>query len=252
MSAHRILLSLILLLGVNASMVVHAEETSIAVSANFSAPIQKLALAFHEETGHEVKVSLGSTGKFYAQIQNGAPFDILLAADQETPQRLENEKLGLENTRFTYATGVLALWSRGEGFIDSKGEILQKSTYRHLAIADPKLAPYGLAAIQVITKLGLLDKVKYKLVQGENINQTFQFVATGNAEMGFVALSQIFLDSKIKEGSAWIVPVGLYQPLHQDAILLIPGKDNSAAKAFLLYLKTEKAKKIMRQYGYQF
>ena len=231
---------------------IHAGETSIAVAANFSAPIQRLARSFQEETGNQVKLSSGSTGKFYTQIQNGAPFDILLAADQETPQRLENEKLGIENTRFTYATGILVLWSAREGYVDSRGEILHKGSFNHLAIADPKLAPYGLAAMQTLSKLNLIDKLKTKLVQGENIGQTFQFAATANAELGFVALSQVYADGKLSMGSIWIVPQALYHPLHQDAILLKTGKDNLAATSFLAFLKTEKAKKVMHDFGYQF
>ena len=251
MNLKRHCISLVLALGF-VSLAVCGQETSIAVASNFSAPMQKLVSTFQDASGHHIKVSSGATGKFYSQIQNGAPFDILLSADQETPERIENEKSGIAHTRFTYATGVLGLWSAREGFVDSKGEVLRNASFHHVAIADPKLAPYGQAAAQTLQALGLTDKLKSKLVQGENIGQTFQFVASANAELGFIALSQVFLDGKLKDGSAWIVPSDLYRPLHQDAILLNAGKDNPAAKAFLAFLKTDKAKRIMQAYGYQF
>lgn len=242
--------TLVLVFGL-ASSTVYGQETSIAVAANFSAPMQKLVRAFQDLSGYRVKISTGASGKFYSQIHNGALYDVLLSADQETPERIENEKLGVEHTRFTYATGLLVLWSTREGFIDSKGEVLQNASFNHIAIADPKLAPYGLAAAQALHALGLSEKLKSKLVQGENIGQTFQFVATANAELGFIALSQVFLDGKLKEGSAWIVSPDLYRPLHQDAILLDAGKDNQAAKAFLAFLKTDVAKRIIQSFGYQ-
>lgn len=244
-------LYLVSLLGLFAKPLL-AVETTIAVAANFSAPMQKLAIAFHEETGHTVKISFGSTGKFFTQIAHGAPFDILLAADQDTPQRLENEGLGEVHSRFTYATGALVLWSAREKWIDPKADILQLGQFNHLAVADPKLAPYGAAAMQTLKSLNLLEKLQTKFVQGENIGQTYQFVATGNAELGFVALSQVYTEGHLREGSAWIVPQNLYQPLHQDAILLKNGKDNPAAKSFLTYLKSDQAKKIMQNFGYAF
>jgi len=230
----------------------YAAETTIAVAANFTAPMQKLVARFQEESGHIVKAAYGSTGKFFTQIENGAPFDVLLSADQDTPERLEKEGLGVERTRFTYATGALVLWSKRNAWVDNKGEILRSDQFQHLAIADPKLAPYGLAALQTMKALGLAEKLNPKWVQGENISQAYQFVATGNAELGFVALSQVYTDGHLREGSAWIVPAELYHPLHQDAILLTNGKNNMAAKTFLAFLKTDPAKKIMQTFGYQF
>jgi len=230
----------------------YANEANIAVAANFTGTAQKLGVLFQEETGHHIKIASGATGKFFAQIQNGAPFDVLLAADQDTPARIEQEGFGVEHSRFTYATGTLVLWSAREGKVDSKGAVLQKGEFHYLAIANPKLAPYGQAAIQTLDKLRLSQSLKDKLVQGENIGQTHQFIASGNADLGFVALSQVYADGKLTSGSAWIVPESFYQPLHQDAILLKTGQNNPAARAFLDFLKTERAKKVMQSFGYHF
>ena len=228
----------------------HAGEVTVAVAANFTAPMQKIAQAFEQDTGHRALLAFGSTGKFYAQIKNGAPFAVLLAADDETPARLEKEGLTVAGTRFTYATGRLALWSKSPNWVDDKGEVLRSNRFEKLAIADPKLAPYGAAAMEVIHKLGVQTMVTPKLVQGESIGQTYQFVSTENAQLGFVALSQIFFDGRIAQGSAWVVPPSLHTPLKQDAVLLHHGKDNTAAHALLKYLQADKAKTIIRQYGY--
>lgn len=227
-----------------------AAEVSVAVAANFSAPMQKIAQAFEQDTGHKAVLSFGSTGNFYAQIRNGAPFQILLAADNETPTRIEKEGLGVANTRFTYATGKLVLWSKQPGLVDDKGNVLRTGKFERLAIANPKLAPYGLAAMETLTKLGLLQSLQPKFVQGENISQTYKFVATENAPLGFVALSQVFADGRLKEGSAWMVPATMHQPIQQDAVLLNAGKDNPAAVALLGYLRTEKIKTLIRSFGY--
>ena len=168
-----------------------ADEVQVAVAANFTAPMQKIAADFEKDTGHKAQLAFGATGKFYAQIKNGAPFEILLSADDTTPEKLEKEGAGVANSRFTYAIGTLVLWSPKAGFVDDKGEVLSKGEFKHLSIANPKLAPYGQAAIEALTALKLLDAVQPKFVQGENIAQTHQFVATGNAELGFVALSQV-------------------------------------------------------------
>ena len=229
----------------------HAGEVTVAVAANFTAPMQKIAQAFEQDTGHKTILSFGSTGNFYAQIKNGAPFQILLAADDETPIKIEKDGLGVANTRFTYATGKLVLWSKQAGFVDDKGDILRSGKFQRIAIANPKLAPYGAAAMEVINKLGLLAELQPKLVQGESIGQTYQFVATENAQLGFVALSQVFADGKIAQGSAWIVPANLHAPIQQDAILLTKGKDNAAATALLTYLRGDKAKAVIRAYGYE-
>jgi molybdate transport system substrate-binding protein len=212
--------------------------------------MQKIARAFEQDTGHKALLAFGSTGKFYAQIKNGAPFAVLLAADDETPARLEKEGLAIAGTRLTYATGRLALWSKNPNLVDDKGEVLRGSGFNKLAIADPKLAPYGAAAMEVIQHLGVQASVGPRLVQGESIGQTYQFVSTENAQLGFVALSQISLDGRISQGSAWVVPPSMHSPLKQDAVLLNLGKDNPAAQALLAYLQGDKAKAIMRQYGY--
>lgn len=228
----------------------HAGEVTVAVAANFTAPMQKIAQAFEQDTGHKALLAFGSTGKFYAQIKNGAPFAVLLAADNETPERLEKEGLTVAGSRFTYATGRLALWSKTPNLVDDKGEVLRSNRFEKLAIADPKLAPYGAAAMEVIHKLGVQPKVTPKLVQGESIGQTYQFISTENAQLGFVALSQIFFDGRIAQGSAWVVPQSMHTSLKQDAVLLSHGKDNTAAHALFKYLQADKAKTIIRQYGY--
>lgn len=228
-----------------------AAEVNVAVAANFTAPMKHIAAEFEKETGHKVVLSFGASGKFYAQIKNGAPFQLLLSADDEKPVQLVKDGLAVSDSRFTYAVGTLVLWSAKPGFVDAKGEVLSKGRFSRLAIASPKLAPYGAAAIEVLTKQGLMATVTSRFVQGENISQTFQFISTGNAELGFVALSQVMKDGKIANGSAWIVPGSLHSPIRQDAVLLNTGKDNPAAKALLDYLKSEKSKKIIRSYGYE-
>jgi molybdate transport system substrate-binding protein len=227
-----------------------AGEVTVAVAANFTAPMQKIAKAFEQDTGHKAQLAFGATGKFYAQIKNGAPFAVLLAADDETPARLEKEGLAMAGTRFTYATGRLALWSKQANVVDDKGEVLRSNSFNKLAIADPKLAPYGAAAMEVIQHLGVQANVVPKLVQGESIGQTYQFVSTENAQLGFVALSQISFDGRITQGSAWVVPRSMHTAIKQDAVLLNAGKDNAAAIALLKYLQADKAKTIIRQYGY--
>lgn len=228
-----------------------ADEVTVAVAANFSGPAQKIAAAFAAATGHKATVVVGSTGKFYAQIKSGAPFQILLSADDETPDRLAKEGAGVGSSQFTYATGRLVLWSRQAGLVDGKGDVLQGTAFNHLSIADPKVAPYGAAAMEVMNKLGVLSKVQGRLVQGENIGQAHQFVASGNAQLGFVALSQVMQDGKISEGSAWVVPASMHTPLKQDAIILTPAKDNAAAQAFMAYLRSDASKTLIRGYGYE-
>lgn len=227
-----------------------ADEVQVAVAANFTAPLQAIAKDFEKDTGHKLVVASGATGQFYAQIKNGAPFDVFLAADDSTPAKLEQEKAIVPGSRFTYAIGTLALWSAKPGYVDDKGEILKQNTFQHLAIANPKTAPYGLAATQVLDKLNLTETTQAKLVEGQNITQAFQFVSTGNAELGFVALSQIYKDGKLQSGSAWIVPAPLHEPMRQDAVILEKGKDNPAAKALFDYLKGPKAAAVIKSYGY--
>ncbi len=232
--------------------VAHADTVSVAVAANFTAPMQKIAAAFEVDTGHKAELSFGATGKFYAQITHGAPFQVLLSADDTTPARLEREGKAVAHSRFTYAIGTLVLWSAQPGTVDAKGDVLKSGDFKHLAIANPKLAPYGAAALQVMEKLGVATALQPRLVQGENIAQTFQFVSTGNAQLGFVALSQVMADGKIRSGSAWQVPASLHEPIRQDAVLLMPGKDSAAASALLTYLRGSKARAIIQSYGYSF
>lgn len=227
-----------------------AAEVIVAVAANFSAPMKEIAAAFERETGHEVSLSFGSTGGFYTQIVHGAPFQVFLAADDETPAALERDGYAVPGTRFTYAVGKLVLWSPGP-LVDTQGKILETGEFAHLAVANPKLAPYGKAAMQVLQKRGLAARLEPKIVRGQSITQTYQFVVSGAAELGFVALSQVYEDGKIK-GSAWLVPQEDYDPIRQDAVLLVRGKDEPAAHELLSYLQREPARAIIRRYGYSF
>lgn len=228
-----------------------AAEVSVAVAANFTAPMKVIAQAFERETGHKAVLSFGATGQLYAQIRNGAPFSILLAADELTPAKLEKEGGGVTGTTFTYAIGQLVLWSKNPGRVDEHGEILKKGSFTKLAIANPKLAPYGAAAIEVLNHLGIMSQVKPKIVEGANIAQTFQFVFSENAELGFVARSQVYESGKLKQGSGWLVPTSLYAPIKQDAILLNLGRNNPAALALMKYLQSDAAKRVIQNYGYK-
>ncbi len=239
------------LMSILLAMPVMAAEVTVAVAANFTAPMKQIAAEFEKDTGYKTELAFGSSGKFFAQIKNGAPFQLFLSADDETPAQLVKDGLAVAGSRFTYAIGTLVLWSAQPGFVDPKGEVLSKGTFAKIAIANPRLAPYGTAAVEVLTKLGLLTALQPKFVLGENISQTYQFVGTGNAALGFVALSQIMKDGRVTGGSAWIVPGKMHSPIRQDAVLLATGKDNAAARALLAYLKTGKVKKIIRSYGYQ-
>jgi molybdate transport system substrate-binding protein len=225
-------------------------EVQVAVAANFAAPMQKIAAAFERDTGHKVQLVFGATGKFYAQIRNGAPFDMLLAADQETPARLVREGAALAGSRFTYAIGKLVLWSARPGLVDDQGAVLKQPGIARVAYANPQLAPSGAAAVEALRSLGMFAAVEGRLVQAENISQAYQFVASGNAEVGFVALSQVYQDGRVREGSAWLVPAHLYAPIRQDAVLLERGKTNAAAAALAGYLKSEPAKAVILAHGY--
>ena len=241
------LFTLLVLLAANSA---HADEVQVAVAANFTAPMKEIAARFERETGHKVLASYGATGKFYAQIKNGAPFEVLLAADDETPARLEKEGAGIPGTRFTYAIGKLVLWSAQLGMVDGVGEVLKKGSFDHLAIANPKLAPYGAAAVETLQKLKLFSALEPRFVLGENITQTYQFVETGNAPLGFVAMSQVYENGRLKSGSAWIVPTTLYAPIRQDAVLLEKGRGKPGADSLLKYLQSESARAVIRSYGY--
>ena len=227
-----------------------AGQAHVAVASNFAAPMKQLAAQFQQATGHTLIVSTGSTGKFYAQIKHGAPFDMLLAADDETPARLMREGDAVQ--RQTYAIGRLVLWSSRPGFIDGSDAVLRQNRFKRLAIANPKLAPYGAAAVEVLARLKLTDSVQGKFVIGENIAQAYEFVASGNAELGFVAQSQVMKDGKLASGSAWLVPASLHTPIRQDAVLLKRGEHNAAARALFDYLKTPNAAlSIIHSYGYE-
>jgi molybdate transport system substrate-binding protein len=227
-----------------------ADEVQVAVAANFTGPMQVIGALFERDTGHKLSLAYGATGKFYAQISNGAPFEVLLSADDETPAKLVKEGNAVAGTPFTYAIGTLVLWSTDPKLVDHKGEILKKGGFKHLSIANPKTAPYGAAAMQTMSKLGVVDQLKPLFVQGENISQTHQFVSTGAAELGFVAYSQVIKNGQIGSGSGWIVPGNLYDPIRQDAVILAKGKDKPAAAALMSYLKGEKAQAVIKSFGY--
>lgn len=234
-----------------ATLSVQADEVQVAVAANFTGPMQVISALFERDTGHKASLAFGATGKFYAQISNGAPFEILLSADDETPAKLVKEGYGVAGTPFTYAIGKLVLWSADPKLVDAKGAILKKGGFKHLSLANPKAAPYGAAGMQVMTKLGVADSIKPLIVQGENISQTHQFISTGAAELGFVAYSQVIKNGQIGSGSGWIVPSNLYDPIRQDAVILAKGKDKPAAIALMSYLKGEKAQAVINSFGYE-
>jgi molybdate transport system substrate-binding protein len=229
-----------------------AEKIFVAAASNFTAPMKALAERF-EQTHAQYKpvLSFGSSGKFFAQIQNGAPFQLFLSADQAKPEALENAGMTLPGTRFTYAIGALALWSAKAGFVDEHYTRLKTGDYHKLALANPKLAPYGLAAVEVLEVLNLKQTTQGKWVMGENIAQTYQFIASENADLGFVALSQIMENGQIKHGSGWIIPEQYYRPIRQDAVLLKTAADNAGALALFDFLKTAEARSIIHQFGYQ-
>jgi molybdate transport system substrate-binding protein len=229
----------------------HADEIQVAVAANFTGPMQVISVLFERDTGHKARMAFGSTGKFYAQITNGAPFQVLLAADDETPAKLVKEGHAIAGTAFTYAIGTLVLWSADAKLVDAKGEVLKKGGFKHLSLANPKTAPYGAAGMQVMSKLGVADSIKPLIVQGENIAQTQQFISTGAAELGFVAYSQVIMNGAIGSGSGWLVPANLYDPIRQDAVILAKGKDKPAAIALMNYLKGEKAQAVIKSFGYE-
>lgn len=227
---------------------VRADRIHIAVCTNFATTAKEISEIFEEETSHETVLSVGSTGKLFSQIINGAPFHIFLAADEKHPHKAEEKGLAIAGTRFTYAQGRLALYSRNPTLIDNKGQILAKDRFFRLAIASPKISPYGAAALEVMNKLGVWNKVSSRTVYGNNIAQTYQFVMTANAQLGFVAVSQI---TNNKSGSVWFVPTDLYTPIRQEAILLTAGSNHDGAKAFLTFLKKNKARAVIVNYGYR-
>ncbi len=227
------------------------EDALVAVAANFAAPMQEIASEFAMAKGHHANLVVGATGKLYAQIRSGGPFDVFVAADAATPEKLVAEGLAVRGSAFTYARGKLVLWSAQPGFVDLAGDVLKGGRFRHLAIANPKLAPYGAAAVQVLDALGLTDLLRPKLVFGESIAQVAQFVATSNAELGFVAWSQLAAPGQPQVGSYWLVPASLYSPIQQVAVLLEHGASNPAARALCDYLKSAKGRQVIRSYGYE-
>lgn len=241
---------LALVLALGAASEADAEEALVAVAANFAAPMKAIIAAFEGETGHAVKASYGSTGKLYAQIKNGAPFQALLGADQRRPILLEDEGIAVTDSRFTYAIGALVLWSPDPDYVKDGPALLAAGGFNKLSVANPKLAPYGEASMQALETLGVKEALEPKLVMGENIAQTFQFVDTGNAEVGLVALSQVVQDGDIVKGSGWIVPGDLHEPIRQDAVILRKGKDNPAVTQLIAYLKGEAARAIIHDFGY--
>lgn len=230
---------------------VSADTVTVAVASNFADAMQEIAAAFEADTNHKIQLAFGSSGKFFAQISNGAPFEVFFSADQEKTEMLEANDLTVSGSRFTYAIGALALWSAKTGTAEHLIQQLKFGQFNKLALANPRLAPYGEAAVETLAALNLLETTRLHWVEGENISQTYQFVATGNADLGFVALAQIIDEGKIKFGTAWIVPSNLHKPIRQDAVLLNRGKNNSAALAFLKFVRGAKAKAIIEAKGYQ-
>lgn len=229
----------------------HADVVAVAVAANFNTTLAALAPGFTAATGHTLRVSAGSTGKLANQIVAGAPFDVLLAADAETPQKLVTSGHAVVGSTVTYAIGELVLWSAQPGLVDPQGAVLASDRFQKLAIANPKLAPYGQAALQVLQAKGLHSMLAPKLVMGDSLAQTYQFTVTGNAELGFVALSQVLQPGQPIAGSFWRVPATLYSTIRQDAVLLKPGLQQPAAAALLAYLQTAAAKALIQQHGYR-
>jgi molybdate transport system substrate-binding protein len=225
-----------------------AADTQVAVAANFTEPAKEIAAAFKAKTGHTATLSFGASGQFYTQMAHGAPYEVFLSADAERPKKAEDEGLAVKGTRYTYAFGRLVLYSRTPGLVDAKGAVLKSDRFAKLAIADPTAAPYGAAAIQTMRKLGVYDALTPRIVRGSSITQAYQYVATGNAELGFVALSQVIDEPG---GSRWVVPAADHAPIEQQAVLLKIGEKNPAARAFLVFLRSPAAIAIIKRYGYE-
>jgi molybdate transport system substrate-binding protein len=228
-----------------------AESINVAVASNFAKPMEQIGAAFTQQTGHKVALAFGSSGKFYAQIKQGAPFMAFFSADQSKAKLLEQQGMIVPGSRFTYALGALALWSRQTALVDPQGQILASGAYNKLALANPKLAPYGQAALEVLQNMGLEELTRSKWVLGENISQAYQFVATGNAELGFVALSQLSQRVNEPQGSIWVVPGKLYQSIRQDAVLLKAAQHSEASQQLMTFMRGNMAQTIMQDYGYQ-
>lgn len=240
-----------LLFALTGNVSAHADEVKAAVAANFSAAIKRLTPIFEQKTGHTLVTSTGATGQLFAQINNGAPFDVFLAADDQAPQQLIRNGNAVAASHFIYATGRLALWSNTPGYVDGDGKILSSDKFVKIAIANPKTAPYGQAAVETLTSLGLLDKLQPKFVTGENIAQTQQFISTGNVELGFIALAQVKALPTADRGSYWLVPATLHKPIEQGAVVLSASKTQAAASEFLAFLKSPEAIAVIRDLGYE-
>lgn len=229
----------------------YAAEVRVAVASNFAAPMERIAVLFQQQSGHTVKASFGASGKLYNQIVGGEQFDVFLSADEDIPKRMTQEGLAVSGTRFVYALGTLVLWSSQPDLVDDKGRVLRNGSYNRLAIADPRFSPYGVAAKETLEKLAMWNGMQRKLVKGENIGKSFQLVATENADLAFIALSQVMRDGKVTGGSWWLVPPELHRPIRQSAVLLSGAQDRDAAQAFLAFLRGPKATAIMRGFGYE-
>ena len=225
-----------------------AADTQVAVAANFTEPAKEIATAFKTATGHNAILSFGSSGQFYAQMARGAPFEVFVSADADRPKKAEQDGLGVTGTRFTYAIGRLVLYSKTPALVDADGAVLKTGKFQKLSIADPVAAPYGVAAVATMNKLGVYKAVKPKIVMGTSITQAYQFVDTGAAELGFVAYSQVI---NVPGGSRWLVPTSFHAPIDQQAILLYTGQNSVAAKAFLTFLKSPASVAIIKKYGYE-
>ena len=225
-----------------------AGEAKVAVAANFTGPAKEIAAAFAKATGNTATLSFGSSGAFYTQMTQGAPFEVFLSADADRPKKVQDDGLGVPGSRFTYAIGRLVLYSATPGLVDGDGAVLKTGTFAKLSIADPEAAPYGLAAMQTLTRLGLLTTLTPRIVTGSSITQAYQFVATGAAELGFVALSQVV---NVAGGSRWLVPASFHAPIDQQAVLMRIGAANPAARAFMKFLKSPAALAIIKRYGYE-
>ncbi len=233
------------------SLPVRAGEVSVAVASNFATPMERIAALFQKESGHTVKVTLGASGKLYAQVKGGAPFGVFLSADDEIPKRLLQEGLAVTGSRFVYATGRLVLWSAQPDLVDDKGAVLNKGNFNSLAIANPLYSPYGVAAKETLGKLTMWNSIQEKLKKGDSVAQTYQLAATENADLAFIALALVMRDGKVAEGSWWLVPSELHNPIRQSAVQLTGAKDPAAAQAFLAFLKKDKARAVMRGFGYE-
>ncbi len=242
------ILNLLLTLSLSA----HANNVLVAVASDFTRPMDEIISAFTKATGHHAEISYGSSGKAFAQIQHGAPYEVYLSASESYPVELEKTGYAVPNSRFVYALGKLVLWSAMPGFVDKQGNILKTGKFKHIALADPSHAPYGVKAEEVMKNLGVLEKLRPLFVMGENIAQTYQFVSTGNAELGFVSLAQVIdvNNGKLSTGSGWVVPDNLHSPFRQTAVLLTKGSENPAALALMDFLKSPTALAIIKKYGF--